>query len=375
MVDQSSKGHLGDIESRGQVGLGISMKKTVLLVGGGHAHLEIVKALSAEEIAHHRFILISLSRQTFYSGLIPRLIAGEIEEQELTIQSAGFAEAKGIQFIEGEVKSVDRVASTVTLLTGETVGFDVLSINVGGTPRRIPSESPQNTIYLRPFDEFMPKWRELLRVIATKVNPRFVVVGGGAAAVEVAAALGIRFKGSRVDIVTQGSRLCESYFPSISQRIERSLVLRGAKVHCNEPIESIQQGVLRLKKGDDLEFDAIFVVTPTGPSKVVSAKVDSKLRWSENIFAAGDGVQMADQPSLPRSGVVAVHQGRHLVQSLRRVLSNQVALDFQPKKRQLNILVTGESSARLVWGRLSFEGKWPFRIKNWIDERYMAGFD
>jgi NADH dehydrogenase FAD-containing subunit len=103
--------------------------------------------------------------------------------------------------------------------------------------------------------------------------------------------------------------------------------------------------------------------------------VDSKLRLSPCIFAAGDGTEMADHPNLPRSGVIAVHQGRHLVHNIRNALNGLEPSDFKIKNKLLNILITGENSARLVWGNFSFEGKLPLRLKNWIDQRYMSSFE
>lgn len=354
--------------------------KTVVLIGSGHAHLEVLKALTSEEIAKHRFILISPSRHTYYSGLIPRLITGEIEERNLTINSADFAESKGVKFVQDEVQSVDQKNKAVTLKSGDKISFDLLSINVGGTPTLIPSNAPFNTVYLRPFDEFMPKWREIQRICSACVKPRFVIVGGGAAAVEVAAALRIRLnknqaKNSEVHLVSKGTRLCENYTVKISEQIKQSLLRSGIKVHLNEPVSQIHQKTIKLRQGGDLEFDSIFIVTPTQPSEIFSEKVDSKLRLSSSIFAAGDGTEMADYPNLPRSGVIAVHQGRHLVHSLRNVLNDLEPSDFKVRNRQLNILITGENSARLVWGNFSFEGKWPLRFKNWIDQRYMSSFE
>ncbi len=267
-----------------------------------------------------------------------------------------------------------------TLKSGDKINFDLLSINVGGTPTLIPSEAPFNTVYLRPFDEFMPKWREIQRICSACVKPRFVVVGGGAAAVEVAAALRIRLnknqaKNSEVHLVSKGTRLCENYTIKISEQIKKSLLKSGIKIHLNEPVSQIHQKTIKLRQGGDLEFDSIFIVTPTQPSEIFPGKVDSKLRLSPCIFAAGDGTEMADYPNLPRSGVIAVHQGRHLVHSLRNVLNDIEPFDFKIKNRQLNILITEENSARLVWGNFSFEGKWPLQFKNWIDQRYMSSFE
>lgn len=353
--------------------------KTVVLLGSGHAHLEVLKALTTEEIAKHRFLLISPSRQTYYSGLVPRLIIGEIEERNLKINSADFAESKGFQFIQNEVQSVDQINKAVILKSGDKVDFDLLSINIGGTPTLIPSDSPFNTVYLRPFEEFIPKWREIQRICSACGKPRFVVVGGGAAAVEVAASLRIRLnrnqaKNSEVHLVSKGARLCENYSEKISEQIKQSLMKSGIKIHLNEPVTQIHQKSIKLNQGGDLEFDSIFIVTPTQPSKIFARKVDSKLRLSSCIFAVGDGTQMANYPDLPRSGVIAVHQGRHLVDSIRNLLVDLEPSDFLVKEKQLNILITGESSALLVWGNFSFEGKWPLRLKNWIDQRYMSSF-
>lgn len=354
--------------------------KNVVLLGSGHAHLEILKALTTEEIARHRFFLISPCRQTYYSGLIPRLITDEIKDEDLAINSADFAELKGFKFIQDEVESLDQVSKTVSLKSGKKINFDLLSINIGGTPTRIPSDTPFTNIYLRPFDEFMPKWREVQRICNACVNPRFLVVGGGAAAVEVAAALRIRLnknqeKTGEVHLISKSSRLCESYPQKISEQIRLSLLRRGIKVHLNEPVNHIHQKALKLSHDVNLEFNFIFIVTPTQPSKLLFGKVDSKLRLSANIFAAGDATEMIDHPHLPRSGVIAVHQGRHLVQNIKDALNDLEPSNFRIPAKQLNILIAGEDSARLVWGDFSFEGKWPLRIKNWIDRRYMSGFE
>ncbi len=353
--------------------------KTVVLAGSGHAHLEVIKALSKEEIAAHRFVLISPSRQSYYSGLIPRFLAGDINASDVTIGSADFAEGKGIHFIQDWVQSINQTDRTVLLAGGAKERFDLLSLNVGGVPQKIPSESPINTIYLRPFDEFMSRWRKIREDDSSYENSRFVVVGGGAAAVEVATALRVRLnrnqaKNSEVHLISKGPRLCEGYSPNISALIRRSLFEFNIGVKLNEPVNEISLSHIRLSSGENLEFDYVFVVTPTGPSAITSSKIDATLRIAPNIFAVGDCATMFDRPELPRSGVIAVHQGRHLTQSLRNILAGQPPLGFSIRPKQLNILISGENSARLVWGKLSFEGSLALRMKNWIDDRYMKSF-
>lgn len=338
-----------------------------------------MKALSKAEVAAHRYVIISPQRHTYYSGLIPRLMAGEIEVASLKIYSADFAEAKGFTFLQDWIHSIDPLENAVILASGQRVKYDLLSINVGGTPITMPSESPSNTIYLRPFDDFIPKWREIQRICSACVNPRFVVVGGGAAAVEVATALRRRLNRnqapkSEVHLLSKSARLCESYTDSISAAILKSLIKHKINVHLNNPVEQIFSKYIFLKDGRKLEFDSIFIVTPTRTAEIVPQKIDSKLRLSSNIFAVGDCAEMLAKPDLPRSGVIAVREGQHLVQSIRNILSGQNPTAFSIPKNQLNILISGDRTARLVWGSFSFEGRWPLQLKNWIDERYIGKF-
>jgi NADH dehydrogenase FAD-containing subunit len=356
----------------------IKMKKTIILAGSGHAHLEIIKYFSPQEISEHEFILISPYRQTYYSGLIPRLIAGQIETSDLTINSADFAEKKGFQFIQDSVVSVNQVENTVQLMGGKSIHFDILSMNIGGTPLLIDSEPSSYPTYLRPFDRFLPDWQQFQKNGFTKPNPAFIVVGGGAAAVEVASALRIRLEQNNqagaIHLVSNGSRLCQSYSEEISTAIQQSLINCGIQVHLNEAVNHISENFIILSTGERKYFDSIFVVTPTAPSKIIHQKINSCLQISSCIFSAGDGTAMSDYPHLPRSGVMAVHQGQHIAQSLRRILSNQIPLHFQMKNSHLNILITGKNKARLVWGNFSIEGYLPLFLKNWIDQRYVQTF-
>lgn len=351
--------------------------KTIILAGSGHAHLEILKALTKEETASNRFLLISPSPVTYYSGLIPRLIMGDVATPALTIESARYASAKGVQFIQDSIRSFDPIAKEVTLESGRIEKFDILSLNTGATPQEVPTLSPFNTIYLKPFATFIEKWREVQRICSACTNPRFVVVGGGAAAVEVATALRVRLdrnqaRRSEIHLVTKSSRLCESYAEKISATIHRSLLNNRIEVHLDQPVSSIEGKFIVLKSGKPLKFDSIFMATPNVATP--ARTVDAYLRLSPDIFAAGDSANLEGYPELPKSGVIAVHQGRYLAESLRKMLRGESPDPFRPASHQLSILVSSAQSARLVWGEWSVEGKAALRLKNFIDQRYMNSF-
>ncbi|MEQ1722925.1 MAG: FAD-dependent oxidoreductase [Pseudobdellovibrio sp.] len=353
--------------------------KTVLLAGSGHAHLEVIREMPQELVAKHRFILVSPSTKTYYSGLIPKLISNEIGAKQLTIESAAYAKSKGFEFIKSSVESIDEKRNNITLQNGENLNFDILSLNIGGTPQDIKTSCPLTTVHLRPFDNFIEGLERINKAVESIKKPRFIVVGGGPAGVEVAVALKTRFNknqklGAEICIVTEGERLCATYSESISKKILSAINSIGIAVNFNESTEIFDQYIL-LKNGNKLEFDFILIVTPTKPSPLLLKPIDNSLRIAANIFAVGDCAKMQNYSKLPRSGVTAVHQGRHLAQSIGQLLEGSSPKDFKPNKNSLNILITGEEVARAVWGTsCSFESKLLFKIKNWIDANYMQKF-
>lgn len=365
--------------------------KTIILIGSGHAHLEILKGLTLVDTQQNNFILISPNELAFYSGLIPRFIIGEITDSDIAIKSAEYAKLKGVNYIQGRVKSIDLLNNQATLENGTIFRFDIASINIGGPPMQTPTQSPYKTISVRPFAAFVKMWRTIQRECSRCINPTFVVIGGGAAAVEVATALKIRLIRNQapkatVYLISKGQRLCENYSDRISKDILNSLIKLGIVVHLNENVEQIFEHHILLKTGEHLKFDSIFPVLPSAPPNIQYighnilrdsmgfVVVDDRFQISPNVFAVGDCSSMKSYASLPKSGVIAVHQGRHLLKSIRAVLDNKDPLLFHPPKNQLNILITGDSKARLVWGKFSTESKFIYKIKKWIDSNYMKSF-
>ncbi len=354
--------------------------KTVILAGSGHSHLEVLKSFSENEIAKHRFLLVSPHRHTYYSALVPRFIAGLVGVEALTIDSARFAERKGVRFVKAKLESIDRDQKSILLSNGDRERFDILSINIGGTPDVIPTRSSERTFYLRPFDQFLSRWPEFERVCESNQKLSIVVVGGGAAAVEVATALKLRLTRSHpnkneVHIISRSSKLCASYTSKVSTSILESLTKLGVRVHFNEPVTKVGDQHLELQTGQTLQFDSVFIVTPTEPSNILPDPVNASLESQPDIFATGDCTSMTDYPDLPRSGVVAVRQGQLLSESLRARIIGQKPKLYAPQNKMLNILISGDGQARLVFANLSFEGRLALRFKNWIDNRYMKSFE
>ncbi len=364
--------------------------KRIVLLGAGHANLEIIKHLSLASRDKSEVTLISESRTTFYSGLLPRLILGEIQESELTIDLEKFCKVKNVRLICDSAELIEPNLNRVQLRSGNPIDYDYLVINTGGVTKQIETENPFRAVFIKPLNVFIERWREIQRICSACQKLNFVVIGGGAASVELAVALKLRLMSnqsahSQVNIVTNGNSICENYTPEISNQLKKSLTLLGIGLHFGELVSKIPENELLLASGVRLPFDYVFASLPVAPPKwnfYQSLEVDQHgyfnvddyLRCKPNVYAAGDCAKLNSYPDLARSGVNAVRQGQYLAEILSSVIYGKEMFPFRPSKRQLNILVSGRSKATLIYGSTCLESSFSLKTKNWIDEKYMRSF-
>src|SRR5690606_3742276 len=92
------------------------------------------------------------------------------------------------------------------------------------------------------------------------------------------------------------------------------------------------------------------------------------------VFAAGD-VAAIEGYSLPRSGVYAVREGRPLNTNLRRLISGKPLIRYRPQGDALYLISTGERHAIGSRNGITFGGRWVWKLKDWIDRRFIAKFN
>src|SRR5271168_5097079 len=106
----------------------------ILLLGAGHAHVEVLRRFAMRPEPGVRLTLIGREPETPYSGMLPGLIRGDYEPRQAHIDLAPLAAAAGARLILGEAVSIQRAARTVSVPGRPDIPFDILSINVGGEP-------------------------------------------------------------------------------------------------------------------------------------------------------------------------------------------------------------------------------------------------
>ena len=187
--------------------------KRLLLVGGGHAHLEVLRSIQRTPIPDIKVLLVSTGRFAAYSGAVPGYLAGRYTAENIAFDLDALARAAGGVFMDDVVEQVDGTAHTAQL-SGKRIAFDACSIDIGSSPAG--SDVPgvgAHALSLRPLVNAISLLRRFdALALARRMERHCVVVGGGAAGVEVALALAARANGRvRVSIVHDREELLPGY--------------------------------------------------------------------------------------------------------------------------------------------------------------------
>ena len=169
--------------------------KRVVLLGGGHAHVHVLQSLARERLAGAECVLVTPFARQMYSGMVPGLVAGHYTVDQCAIPLRGLVQSAGVRLVEDAVQGLDAGARTLRLASGETMGYDLLSLDTGSVMDRdrIPG-AREHGLFVRPIEHFVRLVDPLLALAQQRVLD-VVVVGGGSAGVELAMALQFRLAG------------------------------------------------------------------------------------------------------------------------------------------------------------------------------------
>jgi selenide,water dikinase len=341
--------------------------KRILLIGAGHAHLAILRALKKEPLAGARLALVAPRALQLYSGMLPGMIAGHYRRDEAEIDVARLAASVSGEFILGEVVKLDPAQKLARLADGSELEFDQVSINVGALPERaIPGA--QFALSVKPHEAFYEKLRTV------KLN-RVAIAGAGLAGAEIAMAL--RHRGAAVTLYSEQAEL---WPPRLLPALRRE----GVDVRPGMPVEEIERGPVIIVGASTQEFDLVLLATAAAPPAWLRSTglpcdergfllVDDTLRSVANpdVFAAGDCATLRSQP-LPRSGVYSLRQGETLVASLRNMARGEAPVAFRPQRDTLMLVSCGRRYALAHRGGWSAQGRWVWWWKNHLDRKWIA---
>lgn len=316
-------------------------KKTLLLIGGGHAHVQVITdprfGEGGSQGMNVRRVLLSESRTSVYSGLVPAVIANLTSVESCEIDVEKLCDHYGVHFVHGRATSIDAQARRVTFepvlsdestndsdeigqdngenkgsaIITQTLRYSVLSMNVGSvTP-------PVKGMNLFPKGVIVPT-RPIAGLVRSLQHTqdrdqfRILIVGAGHAGIELALAVHARFPSAHVTVAGKGT--------SSKSKKKRRLDDDRMKNGWNKPKKAIEMAAAQMRKAGvtfledytvtELHPPGTAMVTKTTTDRATSAKTavsseETQVGFDVAVLATG----AAPRPLLKRTDLPLTDDG------------------------------------------------------------------
>lgn len=371
------------------------MPKTLLLAGGGHAHMQTLARLNRFIGRGHRVVVVQPSPCHYYSGMGPGMLSGMYAPEEIRFATRHVVEKQGGTFLLDRVTGVDPEKSFVHLASGQQISYDVVSFNTGSSvPENIVSGIKGDGVFMVKPIERLQKARKAILDLASKRPIKVAVIGGGPSAVEIAGNVwGLvhgKYGGGHLSPVQirifARTTIMTSFPDGVRYKAIDSLKSRGIEILEHSAVEAVRDGKVVLDSGQESPFDVLFLavgVRPsaffkecglkTGPDGGLAVNRFLQSVEYENIFGGGDCIHFEEQP-LDKVGVYAVRENPVLLHNLMAALEGGTFKEFDPGGDYLLIFNLGDGTGILRKKCILFGGRPAFLIKDYIDRKFMRKF-
>jgi len=370
-------------------------------LGLGHTNAHIVKQWAEDSLPGWRLVCISNFPSATYSGMFPGTLAGQFEDGQFRIDLPALVKHAHAELVMAEVQGLDLQAGRLLLADHDPLPFDLLSIGVGSMPAGWKQYADcESVVPIKPMQNFQKRLEMRLETAAEYLESegrqgrpiRIAIVGGGAASIEIALCLDQRLRTERrylhfeIAIYSKAQRVCQDMRPGSITKIERILRARSIGVHYGQAVRHVEQDQLVTEDGQQHGADCVIWVTGAAAPPVLDGMPLQKddrgfiaigptlqSLTDPRIFAVGDCGTMVENP-FPKAGVYAVRQCPVLWHNLRAVATESALKEFRPQTGFLKLLNTGDGKALLEYGWLTAHAGWCWKLKTWIDQRFVGEF-
>ncbi|WP_176167217.1 NAD(P)/FAD-dependent oxidoreductase [Mesobacillus jeotgali] len=312
--------------------------KTIVIIGGGYAGINLIAALKKELNEKIRVILVDKNDYHFKKV---KLFKGIVNEDVSNLHIPLKQYCGNIQLIQGELVGIDPEAKTIDISgddgTSFQQGYDQLVLAVGSVLRDVDANC--GGVPLISLENARDIRRQLLKIAASpKSNIRLAIVGSGITGIETAAEVNSWLKDEtkkrgipkniEIVLINGSQRLLNEAPVKVSSRLESRLKQHGIQIIHNAKAETFVDGEVCFTDGSKLDADFCIWTVGLMPHPSLSAldipltedmkiKVDPwyRLVGSDNIYGIGDCVHAVD----PNSGIAAVMSCKEAISQATRL--------------------------------------------------------
>jgi len=392
--------------------------KQLVLVGGGHAHLQVIKEFNKKSRPKYLNVtLIDMQSFATYSGMVPGCIAKLYQSGETQIDLERLTNRSEVNFVKDEVISIDIPREQILLRNHDPIQYDILNIDIGSLTRGARSVKgvKDYAIPTRPISNLISRIEEeeikLLKGEEKEIH--VVLVGCGIAGIELALAIKGRWSQLlksatskdkvQVTILNSGEEFLPNESELCRNTLQRILDEKNICIQHGSNVNYIERDFIKLDNGSFIPYS--HCIWSTGAeAHPLAYELSSKgididdYGWirvkptlqcvsHSNIFAAGDcaSIESSDFNVPSKAGVYAVRAGPILIENISRILNRREQDDvlnrkyhdlvqYQPQDDFLKLIMCGDGTAVGFRFGIPIEGKWVWQLKDRIDNMFMDLF-
>lgn len=369
-----------------------SLRHRLVLVGGGHAHVQVLRHLAMRPLEDAHVTLVVDDPIAVYSGMVPGFVAGQYRREELEIDVRPLARRAGAAVIVARAIGIDASERRIALEAREAIAYDTASFDVGSKVAGLDLPGVRaHALATRPIGRFVAEIDAAIeRARSAAAPPRVVVCGAGPGGVELAFALRARLAqqgapGAAVTLVDAAPELLPAFATGVAERVLGALRSRDIALRLGARVVAAHADALEIDGADPVPFDALIWATgaaslplfrdsglPLDARGFVRVRTTLQVEENGSLFASGDCAHF--EPELPKAGVYAVRQGPLLDHNLRARVLGEPLRDYRPQHDSLVLFNLGDGTAiGTKWGR-ALEGARIFALKDRIDRRFVRRF-
>ena len=295
------------------------MKKTDVLIIGGSAAGLAVAATGKSHYPVKKFLLIRKEEEVMVPCGIPYIFGSLENSNQNVLPGDSTYDKLGIDYMVGEIISIDKAAKKCKLDNGEEIEYKKLVLGTGSTPvvpAWLPGVTLENVFTI-------PKNKIYLDTVKEKIRnlDKVVIVGGGFIGVELSDEL--NKAGKDVTLVEVLPHILSLAFDEELDKVaEDILKSQGIKVNTGIGVKELLQengkvSEVLLNDGTKLKADAVILSMGYEPNSKLAGEaglrvndkgficVDEYMRTDDpNIIAVGDCAEKRDFVTRKQTGVM-----------------------------------------------------------------------
>src|SRR5690606_19325748 len=342
-------------------------KPRVIVVGGGFAGLNFINHLSEKA---YDVTLVDKNNFNYFTPLLYQVATGFLEPSNISYPLRKLTNAKGFNFRQGELSSIDADNNQIILTDGDVLTYDILVIAAGAKTNFFGNETLRERAFeLKEISDALAMRNAFIRVLeraSAEKDPEIrkrlltiVIAGGGPTGVEVAgmlAEMNQRIVGTdypelgeerlKIHLVDGAPTLLTPMSKKSQQKAYDILTRLGVHVHLNQLVTLYDDETVYLSGGETIEASTLIwsagvVARGFGGLVQENARKDGRLVTDaynrvigyDNIYAIGDiSIQFTD-PAYPKGhpqlAQPAKQQGTRLARNLNALAKGKKMKPFK----------------------------------------------